>query len=81
MAEPAHENSPPSTFGFGPRENADETRQAQHQMANDSPVDVNMNAILARSQATTIDAMGKSFEANMDFRQKLQDRLLAKMPV
>lgn len=78
MAEPAMENSPPATFGFGPREDADTTRQAQHQMANDAPVDVNMNAIMARSQALTIDALGKSFAANEDFRQKLQDRLLAK---
>ncbi len=76
----AMENTPPATLGFGPRESADESRQAQHQMANDAPVDVNMNAIMARSQALTVDVLGKSFEANADVRQKLQDRILAKLP-
>ena len=70
------DQTPVATMGFGAREDADSTRQAQHGLVNDMPVDVNMNAIFARSQATTIDAMGKSHEANMDMRQKLQDRLL-----
>lgn len=83
MAETASgalEAGPGSTYGFGPRESADETRQAQHALANDAPVDVNFNAIVARSQALTVDAIGKNFEANGDLRQKLQDRILAKLP-
>lgn len=58
------DETPTSTKGFGPRENADETRQAQHQAANDTPVDVNPNAILAREQGATLTLMGKNFEAN-----------------
>lgn len=73
--------TPVATMGFGAREDADETRQAQHMEANDAPVDVNLNAIVARSQALTFDALGKSFTANEDFRQKVQDRFLAKVGV
>ena len=36
--------------GFGPAESADETRQAQQTVSNDSPTDVNPNAALARTQ-------------------------------
>lgn len=78
IPNPTIEPTPPATYGFGPREDADTTRQAQHSVSNDAPTDVNMNAIIARSQALTFDALGKSFAANEDFRQKLQDRLLAK---
>jgi hypothetical protein len=74
------DQTPVATMGFGAREDADSSRQAQHMEANDAPVDVNLNAIVARSQALTFDALGKSFAANEDFRQKLQDRILAKMP-
>lgn len=73
----------PETSGtdipYGPGVNADETRQAQHMNANDAPVDVNMNAIMARSQALTVDAMGKSFAANEDLRQKIADAKFAKL--
>jgi hypothetical protein len=77
-AAAAQTDTPIATMGFGAREDADTTRQAQYSVANDTPVDVNFNAIVARSQALTIDALGKSFTANEDFRQKLQDRILAK---
>ncbi len=73
------DQTPTATKGFGPREDADETRQAQHMEANDAPVDVNMNAIMARSQSLTVDALGKSFVSNQDFREKVQDRFLAKV--
>ena len=75
----ATEASPPSTFGFGPRESADETRQAQQTISNDAPTDVNFNAIVARSQALTIDMLGKDFEANADRRNKLFDQFAAQM--
>jgi hypothetical protein len=71
MADPVE-----TTIGgpvFGPRESADETRQAQQQMVNDAPVDVNMNAVIARSQALTHDVLGKNFESNMDRRTKIAD--------
>ncbi len=67
----------PSDPPFGPSESADETRQAQHQFANDTPVDVNFNAVVARSQALTLDALGKAFASNTDRRDKIADQ---KMP-
>lgn len=70
--------TPVATMGFGARESADETRQAQQSFSNDTPTDCNFNAIVARSQATTIDAMGKTFASNDDFRQKIQDQFLAR---
>ena len=75
----ATEASPPSTFGFGPRESADETRQAQQTISNDAPTDVNFNAIVARSQALTVNLLGKNFEANADRRNKLFDQFAAAM--
>lgn len=65
------------TRAFGPVEQADETRQAQQQLANDAIVDVNVNSILARSQAITIDVYGKSFAENYDRRGKLFDHFAA----
>ena len=75
----ATEASPPSTFGFGPRESADETRQAQQTISNDAPTDVNFNAIVARSQALTVNLLGKNYEANADRRNKLFDQFAAQM--
>jgi hypothetical protein len=70
MAEPSN--------AYGPVENADDTRQAQQQLANDTPVDVNMNAIIAREQGSTLTLMGKNFEANADRRNKIFDALVNK---
>ena len=75
------DQTPIATMGFGARESADETRQAQQTISNDAPTDINFNAVVARSQQLTLDVLGKNFESNADFRQKLQDRVLAKMPV
>ena len=58
---------------YGPVEAADDTRQAQNQFANDEPTDVNFNAIVGRSQALTVDVIGKSFGDNADLRQKMAD--------
>ena len=73
----------PDTSGtdipYGPGVNADETRQAQHMAANDTPVDVNFNAVVARSQALTVDQLGKNFESNGDLRQKYADAKFGKM--
>ena len=71
------DQTPTASKGFGPREDADATRQAQHMEANDAPVDVNMNAIVARSQALTVDIAGKAFVNQQDFREKVQERFLA----
>lgn len=64
---------------YGPNANADETRQAQHMEANDAPLDVNLNAIVARSQALTFDIAGKNYESNSDLRQKIADAKFGKM--
>ena len=80
MADPMTDiASPVSSMGFGPRESADETRQAQQSVSNDAPTDVNMNAIIAREQGLTFTESGRSFQANNDTRQKMQDRYLSKV--
>src|SRR5260370_38312754 len=84
---PAAENTPVATLGFGAREYADTRRQASMQMAADEPEDINFNAVVARSQVETFDVIGKDLpsnndtrqkmaNANLDFRQKMQDRFL-----
>ena len=75
LTDPSFQPTPPATLGFGPRESADETRQAQHIEANDAPLDVNLNAVVAREQAGTFALMGKNFEANADRRNKIFDLL------
>lgn len=67
------DETPVSTKGFGAREDADATRQAQHQMANDEPTDVNFNAIAARSQFLTLDQAGRDFTGNHDALKKMAD--------
>jgi hypothetical protein len=70
--------TPVHSQGFGAAEDADTTRQSQHTQANDTPTDVNCNAVIARAQAETITLMGKNFEANADRRNKLADQLMGK---
>lgn len=65
-------NEPSNTFG--PVESADETRQAQHSVSNDAPTDVNINAVIARSQSLTFDGLGKGYAANQDRRDKMFDQ-------
>ena len=64
---------------YTPRNNASDTSQAQHQLTNDTPVDVNNNAVLARAQAETTMLVGKLFADNADRRSKLFDHVAAKM--
>ena len=72
------DNTPQHSQAFGPAEDADATRQAQHTVANDSPTDVNMNAIVARAQAYTQTRSSDNFEANADRRNKIFDALVNK---
>ena len=80
LSMPNHEDDEMSepTRAYGPVEQTDETRQAQHQIVNDAPVDVNPNAIIARSQALTVDALGKGFVAAQERRQILADKEISK---
>ena len=64
----------PST-AYGPSEMADDTRQAQNQVANDAPVDCNPNAIIAREQMSTLVLMGKNFEAGAARRNAIFDQI------
>lgn len=71
--------STPNRFDpYGPNANADETRQAQHSNSNDAPTDVNMNAVVARSQALTVDILGKEFGASAARRTAQFDHLATK---
>jgi len=75
MPEAQPDSATPNRYDpYGPNALADETRQAQMQQANDVPTDVNMNAIVARSQALTEDVAGKEFVSNSDLRQKYADK-------
>ena len=76
MSEPGQDTTPEATKGYGAREDADTTRQAQHTQANDTPTDVNANAAVCRSQVLTTDALGKGFVANQERRQILADLAL-----
>ena len=71
-------NTPSRFDPYGPNALADETRQAQMMNANDAPVDVNLNAVVARSQTLTFDVAGKNYESNADLRQKYADSKFAK---
>lgn len=77
-AAPESSMDPNRQNPYGPGANADETRQAQHMAANDTPVDVNLNAITARSQALTVDVLGKAWTANQDRREKIADHAMGK---
>ena len=71
--------TPVHSQGFGAAEDSDATRQAQHQMGNDFPVDVNPNAVIARAQSETITLMGKNFEAQAARLNNLFNHFAAKM--
>jgi hypothetical protein len=70
MADP---NAPQHSEGYGPAEQADDTRQAQQTVSNDAPTDVNINAVIARTQAGTFALMGAEFEAAAARRTILAD--------
>lgn len=66
------------TRAYGPVEQADDTRQAQQSFSNDTPTDVNFNAVVARSQQLTLDGLGKGFAANQDRRHQIADIIMGK---
>jgi len=71
--------TPVHSQGFGAAEDSDATRQAQQQVANDAPVDVNPNAVIAREQAGTLALMGKNFEAQAMRFNGLMGHMAAKL--
>lgn len=62
---------------FTPGNDASQTLQAQHTMANDNPTDVNNNAILARVQGQLSARIGEEFHAASARRTILADRSLS----
>lgn len=79
VAADVQDPTPVHSQGFGAAEDTDATRQAQHQMGNDFPIDVNPNAVIARAQAETITLMGKNFEAQAMRFNSLMGHMAAKM--
>lgn len=76
MTEPTQDQTPQHSQAFGPAEDADTTRQSQHTQANDTPTDVNLNAVVGRSQTLTFDIGGKNYEAGADRRRIMADAML-----
>ena len=74
-----YDPTPPHSNAFGPAEDADVTRQAQHRVANDAIADVAVNDVVAREQTGTFVLMGKNFEANADRRSKIADFIFQKL--
>ena len=72
MADP---NAPQHSEGYGPAEMADDTRQAQQTVSNDAPTDVNMNAVIARTQAGTFTLIGGEFAAAAARRTIIADKI------
>ena len=75
----ADQNTPEHSEGFGAAEDADASRQAQHSNANDTPTDVNFNAIVARSQALTVETAGRSYESAASRQNNLANIIMGKM--
>ncbi len=64
--------TPVATMGFGSREAADAWRMAQQTQSDDSPMDVNANAFVQKSQILTFDVLGKEFAGGMKIRDMVE---------
>lgn len=58
---------------FTPEIASSKQMQSEHMTADDTPVDVNLNASHARLQAQTISVYGNASAMNADRREKLAD--------
>lgn len=58
---------------FSPEIASSKQMQSEHMTADDAPVDVNLNAVLAREQGAAIASHGKATSSNTDRREKLAD--------
>lgn len=77
MPVPTSANNPAHSSAFGPIENADETRQAQHSQSNDTPTDVNPNAVMVRLQTMTMARIGEEFQGAAARRTGMFDHMAA----
>jgi len=78
-AEIQQDPTPSHSQGFGAAENSDDTRQAQHTQANDTPTDVNLNACYARNYAETASRRADAFERATARHEMLAETLIGKM--
>ncbi len=72
---PVHSNA------FGAAEDSDATRQAQHGLTNDTPVDVNRNALLAAEQGRAIAQMGTQAVAAAARLEMISQSVAAKIAI
>jgi len=66
----------PDQSTYGAKEGTADTRQAQQSFSNDTPTDVNFNAVVARGQALTVEVLGKGFVAAQERRQIIADEMM-----
>jgi hypothetical protein len=58
---------------FTPEISSSKQMQSEHTLSDDTPIDVNPNAIHARFHAGTMDIVGRSMANNTDRREKIAD--------
>lgn len=58
---------------FTPEIASSKQMQSEHTLADDAPLDVNMNAVYTRLQAETAAVFGRVSAMNADRREKLAD--------
>ena len=58
---------------FTPAVASSKQMQSEHAFADDTPTDVNLNAVLARFQAGTMAVVGRAMANNSDRREKIAD--------
>jgi len=76
---PEQDGTPTHSNAFGHAENADDTRQAQHTQANDTPTDVNLNAVYARNFAETASRRADAFERAAARHNMLAEAIIAQI--
>jgi hypothetical protein len=77
MPVPTASNDPAHSSAYGPIEDADQTRQAQHSQSNDTPTDVNLNAVVGRLQAANFARIGEEFQGSAARRTNMFDHMAA----
>jgi len=73
---PGPTGQPPTADAQSPYDFANQARAGQFTKSDDTPTDVNSEAILGRSQGLTVDIAGKDFASAMAVRQHLANRML-----
>ena len=58
---------------FTPEVGSSKQMQSEHTLSDDTPVDVNCNAVHGRFHAATMDIVGRAMANNTDRREKMDD--------